>query len=252
MTSSDDLENIRRALFDCGHNFDPAALFPTVIPEAAQLAVSDPYAFSIATCLDRGTKSDIIWTIPYDIQQFLGHLDPHRIYRMSLEELAALFAGLPRRPRYVSDAPRTLNELTRIVVEECGGDASNIWKGKRASEVKRTFLSIYGVGPGIANMAVLLIEAAFPIRFDDIDRRQMDIKPDVHTIRVLYRLGVSQAMTEQAAVEAARELNPEYPGALDGPLWNIGRTWCDAIAPRCFACCVEDVCAKRASPPSGT
>jgi hypothetical protein len=135
------LERIRKALIDCSQSFNSADLFPTVIPEAAAFVVSDPYAFSIATCLDRGTKADIIWTIPYDIQQFLGHLDPHRIYQKSLEELADLFAHLPRRPRYVNDAPRTLKELTRIVVEECGGDASNIWKGKRASEVKRTFLS---------------------------------------------------------------------------------------------------------------
>ena len=239
------LKEITHALLNYGQTFASKVLFPTVIPEAAHLVVSDPYAFSIATCLDRGTKADIIWTIPYDIQQFLGHLDPHRIYQMSSEELVVLFARLPRRPRYVNDAPRTLNELTRIVVEECSGDASNIWKGKRASEVKRTFLSIHGVGPGIASMAVLLIEAAFPIRFDDLDRRNMDIKPDVHTIRVLYRLGVSQAMTEQAAVEAARRLNPEYPGAVDGPLWNIGRTWCHAIAPRCSLCCMEPVCAKR-------
>lgn len=245
MVTSIDLEDIRQVLFDCSQNFDSAVLFPTVIPEAAPLVVSDPYAFCIATCLDRGTKADIIWTIPYDIQHFLGHLDPHRIYQMSLEELADLFAHLPRRPRYVNDAPRTLNYLTRIVVEECSGDASNIWRGKRASEVKRTFLSIHGVGPGIASMAVLLIEAAFQIRFDDLDRRNMDIKPDVHTIRVLYRLGVSQAMTEQAAVAAARGLNPEYPGAVDGPLWNIGRTWCHAIAPRCSVCCMEPVCAKR-------
>ena len=239
------LERIRKALIDCSQSFNSADLFPTVIPEAAAFVVSDPYAFAIATCLDRGTKADIIWTIPYDIQQFLGHLDPHRIYQKSLEELADLFAHLPRRPRYVNDAPRTLKELTRIVVEECGGDASNIWKGKRASEVKRTFLSIHGVGIGIASMAVLLIEAAFSIRFDDLDRQQMDIKPDVHTIRVLYRLGVSQVMTEQAAVEAARRLNPEYPGAVDGPLWNIGRTWCHALAPRCSECCMETVCAKR-------
>jgi hypothetical protein len=125
------------------------------------------------------------------MKNLLGHLDPHHIYQMSVEELVDLFARLPRRPPYVNDTPRTLKELTRIVVEECGGDASRIWMGKRASEVKGTFLSIHGVGPGIASMAVLLIEAAFPIHFDDLDRKDMDIKPDVHTVRVLYRLGVS-------------------------------------------------------------
>jgi endonuclease III len=245
MINSNNLERLRYVLFECGQAFDTAALFPTVIPEAATFVVHNPYAFAIATCLDRGTKAEIIWTIPYDIYQELGQLEPQRIYQMSLEELVHLFARLPHHPRFINDAPRTLKELTRIVVEECGGDASNIWNGKRASEVKRTFQSIHGVGSGIANMAVLLIEAVFPIRFDDLDRKNMDIKPDVHTIRVLYRLGVSYAMTEQAAVDAARQLNPLYPGAVDGPLWLIGRTWCFASDPQCATCCLEKVCAKR-------
>ncbi len=243
--NSVDLKSIAQALLECGNKFDPDKLLPTVIPQAAPLVASDPYAFAIAACLDRGAKADIIWTIPYDMKTQLGHLDPARIYEMSLDDLARLFSRLARRPRYINDAPRTLMELTRIVVEECGGDASKIWTGKRASEVKRTFLSIHGVGEGIANMALLLIEAAFQVRFSDLDRRKMDIKPDVHTVRVLYRLGVSNARTEQAAIDAARRLSPEYPGAVDGALWNIGRTWCRASYPTCRACCMGKLCTKR-------
>jgi endonuclease III len=94
-------------------------------------------------------------------------------------------------------------------------------------------------------MTVLLIESAFSIYFDDLDHRQIDIKPDVHTMRVLYRLGASQAMTDQAAVIAARKLNPEFPGTLDFSLWNIGRTWCRPIAPLCSACGIGSICTKR-------
>jgi hypothetical protein len=178
------MKTITQALLDCSKCVEAEELFPVMVSEAAEIVTSNPYAFSMATCLDRGTKADIIWTIPYDIKKKLGHLDPYLFYEMSLEELAALFKSLPRRPRYVNDAPRTVQDLTLIVVEECGGDAARIWTGKRASEVKRTFQSIYGVGDGIANMAVLLIEQAFPIRFNDLDRPRMDIKPDVHTKRV--------------------------------------------------------------------
>ncbi len=245
MISSDDLEHIRKGLIDCSQSFNAADLFPTVIPEAAPFVVSDPYAFAIATCLDRRTLAEIIWTIPYDIYQHLGHLDPQRIYTMSLEELVDLFDRLPRRPRYVNDAPRTLKDLTRIVVEECGGDASNIWKGKRASEVKRTFDSVYGVGEWIANMALLLIEKAFPYRFSADDHRTMDIKPDDHTRRVLFRLGISDSENEKDAIGAARRLNPDYPGEFDGILWLIGRTWCHPSNPYCQSCCMTNVCANR-------
>lgn len=243
MRSEDEREKILQALLDCASQFETAELFPTVIPEAAPFVVSDPYAFCIATCLDRGTRAEIIWTIPYDIKVELGNLDPQLIYRMSLEELEDLFARLPRRPRYVNDAPRTLKDLTRIVVEECGGDASKIWKGKRSTEVKRTFLSIHGVGEGISNMALLLIMIAFLIRFPD--RQYMNIKSDTHTMRVLYRLGIAEEETVQAAQDAARWLSPEFPGAVDGPLWYIGRTWCRPTNPICYACCMESLCARR-------
>ena len=162
---------------------------------------------------------------------------------MSLGELETMFKRLPRRPRYVNDAPRTVKELTRIVVEECGGDASRIWIGKQAIQVQRTFDSIHGVGAGIASMAVLLIEKAFPIRFED--RENMDIKPDVHTVRVLYRLGVSDAMSTDSALAASREMNPEFPGKVDGALWEIGRRWCRPTSPDCPECPVCGICPKR-------
>lgn len=240
--SDEQLTAITDALLEFGKTVDPEALLPTVIPEAAGIVAHDPYAFCISTCLDRGTKAEIIWTIPYDIKNALGHLDPFRINNLSLDGLTLLFAQLPRRPRYINAAPRTLKELTRIVVEECAGDASRIWKGKRASEVKRTFESIYGVGPGIASMGILLIEKAFLVQFED--HWNMDIKPDVHTTRVLYRLGVSSQETVEAALEASRRMNPAFPGMVDSALWEIGRNWCRPTAPICRRCPVEKVCAK--------
>lgn len=233
---------ITKALLEYGKQIPTEELFPTMVPEARGFVTSDSYAFAIAGCLDRGTKADIIWTIPYDMKQYLGHLSPQRIYQMSLDELADLFQKLPRRPRYVNDAPRTILELTQIVVEECDGNAEEIWLGKRASEVRRTFHSIHGVGSGIANMCVLLIEVAFGIQFDDLDRIRMDIKPDIHTKRVLYRLGVIDKENNDLAVEATRLLNPDYPGELDAPLWSIGRKWCFASNPDCQKCPLDTHC----------
>jgi len=244
--SQDNLPDLlTRRLLEFGATVPAEALFPTVVPDAAPLVANDPYAFAIAVCLDRGTKAEVIWTIPHDIKHDLGHLDPQRIHQMSLGDLAELFCRLPRRPRYVNDAPRTIQELTRIVVEECGGDAADLWKGKSAAQVKRAFASIHGVGPGIANMGVLLVEKAFGIRFSDLDRTRMDIKPDVHTVRVLYRLGASDAQTTQAATYATRRMNPSFPGGLDGALWEIGRRWCSASGPDCAICPMNGVCERR-------
>lgn len=235
---------ITRKLLKFGESIDPKELFPVVVPAAADFTIGNPYAFSMAVSLDRQTKADIIWTIPYDIFIYLGHLDPNRFYKMSLEEIASIFSRLPRRPRFVNDAPKTVKDLTHIVVDEFKGDASLIWAGKRAVYVKNTFSRIFGVGPGIANMSVLLIEKAYGIRFSDLDRPGMDIKADVHTMRVLYRLGVSMDQTAQAALDATRRMHPEYPGELDASLWIIGRKWCKPGYPSCIECPMNSVCQK--------
>jgi hypothetical protein len=75
-------------------------------------------------------------------------------------------------------------------------------------------------------VGVLLIEKAFSLKFPD--KSFMDIKPDVHTMRVLYRLGVSENQNETSAIWSARKMNPSFPGELDNPLWAIGRNWCKA------------------------
>ncbi len=55
---------IRDELLHVEGMIDPLFLFPTVLPEAGEMALSNPYAFALAACLDRGTESDVIWTIP--------------------------------------------------------------------------------------------------------------------------------------------------------------------------------------------
>jgi endonuclease-3 len=45
-------------------------------------------------------------------------------------------------------------------------------------------------------------------------------------------------------VNAARQLNPEYPGELDYPAWLIGRNWCLPTNPRCKECYLNGVCPK--------
>jgi endonuclease III len=234
---------IRRILLKNSFSIPPETYFPAKSQEAAKLIVSDPYAFLIACCLDRGTKVEIIWTLPYAMKIKLGHLDPFRMNDMELGEIRKLFDSLQYRPRYINDAPRTVRDLTQIVVDEFRGETSKIWEGKGVAEVKKTLRSIHGVGPGIANMTILLIEKAFPYRFSDLDRTKMDIKPDVHTRRVLFRVGASDSESDESAIEATRLMNPEFPGELDGPLWWIGRNWCHASSPDCANCPISGICA---------
>lgn len=215
-------------------------LFPSYNPEASELVGRDPYAFALAVSLNRQTKAEIIWMIPFELRAKLGHLDPAQIAQMSLEELDEVFRGLPHKPRFVNDAPRTVKELSTMVVRRFDGDAARIWEDQTATQVTRTFEEIYGVGPQIASLSVLLLEYRYGVRFPD--HPIMDIKADTHTCRVLHRLGVARDDTTKEAIAAARRLNPTYPGELDATLWVCGRTWCHRSAPDCAGCPLSKVC----------
>jgi len=117
----DDMNNnlINQKLLELTQLADPSALLPALSPEASELVVNDPYAFCVAACLDRGAKSEMICTIPYWMKERLGHLDPFKISQMTLDELSALVSSLPKKPRYIHDAPKTIRDITKIVVENC-------------------------------------------------------------------------------------------------------------------------------------
>jgi len=232
-------------LLEFGKEIRPRELFPVLQEEAALLVEDNPFAFALAAVLDRGTRSEIIWTVPYYLQQRIGDLSPELFVEMSVGDLERIFRGLPVRPRYITDAPITVKDLSELVIREYGGDAAKIWKGRTASYVKATFQRIYGVGPGIASMIVLLLERCFGVCFSDIDHRNMDVKPDVNIVRVFYKLGFISEENEKEALRAAQILSPDYPGALDPPTWIIGKKWCTQTNPRCHSCPLNEVCPRR-------
>lgn len=53
--------------------FRQEELTPAKCPEAVQLIHENSFAFISACCLDRGTKAEIIWTIPFWLSQLVGH-----------------------------------------------------------------------------------------------------------------------------------------------------------------------------------
>jgi len=236
------MNDLLARLLEIGKTIDRSNFFPTLIPGATEFALSNPFAFLLACCLDRGTKTELIWTIPSDLLGLLGHLEPARLAAMPISQISEIVAGLPRKPRYVHATPRTISDLALLVVGRGGGDARRLWQGRSAAEFKAAIRTVHGVGPQLANMTPLLVEMAFGVRFPD--RPTIDIKADVHTIRVLYRMGLASAADQASAIAAARQLNPSFPGEVDAPLWTIGRRWCSQSSPSCSSCAVAPWCAR--------
>ncbi|MCY3810550.1 MAG: hypothetical protein OXH15_01985 [Gammaproteobacteria bacterium] len=211
--------------------------------ETERLVRTNPFAFLVAVAFDRGMPWQKAWRIPVEIDH-AGYLDSAKLASMSELDLTKLIDGLAVRPRYgARQGARTLSDAARLVCERFGGDAGAIWSSASPAEVEKTLREIHGLGPGIASMATRILRDDFGCFRGQ--ERQIDVKPDVHLVRVFHRAGLIEGDSENEAIRAARRLSPEFPGQLDWPAWRIGQQWCHATQPDCLACPLTHVCAKR-------
>ena len=205
----------------------------------------NPFAFLLALAFDRGVPWKKAWQIPAEIDR-KGRLDPKRLASMTEDELIELLNSLPPLPRYGAvQGAKTLADCARLVCDHFGGDAAAIWKSSSPAEVEKTLQGIHGIGAGIASMAIRILHDDFGYFKGKV--RQIDVKPDSLLLRVFQRAGLIDSKSEDQARRAARRLNPEFPGALDRPAWQIGRLWCRPREPKCPERQLTDVCAKRTS-----
>ena len=208
-----------------------------------RLIRGNPFAFLVAVAFDRGMRWQKAWQIPVEIDR-AGCLDPALLASKSETDLIELLDGLAVRPRYgVKHGARTLLDAARLVWERFGGDAGTIWNNSSPAEVEKTLQEIHGLGPGIASMATRILRDDFECFRGQ--ERQIDVKADVHLVRVFHRAGLIDNDSTNEAIRTARRLNPEFPGELDWPAWRIGRSWCHATGPDCARCPLTRDCAKR-------
>ena len=211
--------------------------------ETEALVRNDPFAFLVAVAFDRGMAWEKAWRIPTEINR-QGLLDAVRLATMDEGDLAELLDGLAVRPRYgTKRGAKTLSDAARLVAERFGGDAGAIWEDSSPAEVEKTLQEIRGLGPGIASMATRILRDDFGCFRGQ--ERQIDVKPDVHLVRVFVRAGLSDGDSAREVTHAARRLNPEFPGELDWPAWQIGQVWCRPSDPDCSRCPLARECAKR-------
>ena len=78
-------------------------------------------------------------------------------------------------------------------------DASQIWEGENSSaEIIYRFLCFDGCGIKIASMATNLLYRIFGVKYTDYSA--LDISPDIHIRRVLYRLGLIEDIEDVESV----------------------------------------------------
>ena len=237
-------ETVRQALFDYRATQKSGGPF-TKNAEADELLRQNHFAFLMAASIDRGALAESLWEIPHTLKKKLGHLDPKVLSQFTIDQMETLLRSLGKKPRYPRQAAQTIISLSKLVIDEFQEDVSSIWHGKQPLQVTQTLEKIWGVGPGIAHMVVRILVDEYNYDPGKEGLRQIDVKPDVQVRRVFYRTGIAQDRNENTSVQVARQLHPEFPGLLDWPAWEIGRTWCREGDPNCNECPLRGACLKR-------
>ena len=134
--------------------------------------------------------------------------------------------------------PNAHNRLWRIgrqIRNRYDGDAMQIWQSKGSGEVLERLLAL-NAGEQLSRMIVGAL----------LDCRQIkgsgDVKADLHVCRALGRVVYGEPTNPAAAVELARQLNPSDPWKIDGPLWQVGKSFCRPDTPRCPKCYLTPHC----------
>ncbi len=201
-----------------------------------------PHAFVLACIMDRQIKAERAWMIPYLIFRKLGGFAFSRLRELSLDDVRELLTKPEPLHRFPEEMSRNFHSAIAHIAKAYAGDASRIWRDNPSSaEVVLRFLRFRGVGPKIATMATNILARDFNIPLADY--YSVDVSADVHVRRVFTRLGlVGEAAGLEEVIYCARALNPSFPGLLDFPAWEIGRTWCRPTDPHCAECYMHHVC----------
>ena len=206
---------------------------------------SCPHAFVLSCCMDRQVNADRAWTICWKIRNMLnGDFSIERLASISVDEYIAIFEENNLHRFNFKMAQVFYNAVHRIV-EVYNGDASRIWSGSPSSAaVVCRFLEFDGVGIKIATMATNILARQFKVPLSDYC--SIDISPDVHIRRVMYRCGlIKDEEDTNYIIYKAREICPEFPGIIDHSLWDIGRSFCRPSEPLCSDCTISALCPRK-------
>lgn len=211
-------------------------------PVANEFLLTDPFAFLIGVIFDQGIPAERAWAAPYELKQRLGHLDPLRLMNDGDSVLVAV-QDPPKLHRFINNVPEWITLASAQVVGKYQGNAANIWNDNpTAIELLHRLTQFKGIGQKKAAMAVELLARDLGVEIRELQGG--DVAYDVHIRRVFLRTGLSILDNVDEIVNSGRENNPDRPGSLDGPAWNIGRNWCRPTYPACPACVLEEVCPK--------
>lgn len=96
---------------------------------------------------DQRVRAESAFTGPLRLQERLGHLDMQKIADADPEEFRELFGQSPAVHRFTNKMAETTQKVARIIAEEYGGDATNMWNdGANYPTIKKRLRKLPGFG----------------------------------------------------------------------------------------------------------
>ncbi|MGI9666251.1 MAG: hypothetical protein ACR2N2_04000, partial [Acidimicrobiia bacterium] len=210
--------------------------------EANRLLVEDDWGFLCGVLCDYQMPADRAWATPKRLADRLGGWSVELV-ASNPQRVRQAFVGPPAIHRFPNQTSGFVIEGARRVIEDYGGQAGAIWGDvPTATELQTRLRAFKGISQKKAAMAVEILYAQLGVEIAEMSGS--DIAYDVHVRRVMLRTGLAERDDVNHMVERARELHPERPGALDLPMWEIGRTWCHKTDPECDACVIGHICPR--------
>ena len=111
-----------------------------------------PHVFVMACILGRQYHDEMAWETMARLEERIGTLDIKKLSRLTQKDWETAFMKPTHLHGFPHEiAPFVMAAVQRIV-NEYGGDASRIWKGKPSSAtVIKRFLEFEGIGPMIGH-----------------------------------------------------------------------------------------------------
>ena len=137
----------------------PRALYFTGNDEADALLAEEPLALLIGFALDQQVPVQTAFLGPLKIKQRLGTLE---VARLDPGEVESAFREKPAVHRFPGSMAARVQELSALVDEEYGGDASRLWReASDAADLRKRIEAL----PGFGRMKVIALGSVLAKRF---------------------------------------------------------------------------------------
>jgi uncharacterized HhH-GPD family protein len=137
----------------------PRALYFTDDPAACELLAQDPFALLVGFAIDQQVTVMKAFAGPQVLKERAGTLDPKKLAKM---DLAPIFAEKPAIHRFPGAMADRVRELSAVVADEYGGDASRIWtEAADTADLKKRISAL----PGFGDMKIKSLSAVLAKQF---------------------------------------------------------------------------------------